>query len=506
MPRINFDEPFDFSNIREALEDLTFSAQQNIIHPYTINNIQSVTFSTSPSSPKAQIEKECNIPHLTEQFIKVIQHSQRIYKPKVEAIMKQWFEKKWHFISSMGGMIYETEPMEFLLDDKTRMNNLEDFITDLDSSNGNDPINERLRELAVYLATIKDDFYTGHLSQNYVFDNETGEAIPKGSKIIKSFKYFLSGYEDVLETVQNMASRLIQKNSIKGKLCLSVHPLDFLSLSENTYNWRSCHALDGEYRAGNLSYMQDDCTIICYIKGEEDVKLPNFPSDVPWNNKKWRMLLFISDYNDSLFAGRQYPFNLDNVRNKILGLAKTHLGLKEGDWSPWSNKGLSEYQINDHIVPIGTHYFLNGTKLETIKDMVIDASNAPHYNDLLYSSCYKPFYAFKMNNRKTWESKFYIGQECNCLRCGQNKISKGNGSMCCSDCCSIVDCDECHKSFNHHHGEIDYYGGHWLCNECRDKKYKRCSYCHGFYRKNKLIKHEKQYYCPYCAKFNDLEV
>ena len=28
---------------------------------------------------------------------------------------------------------------------------------------------------------------------------------------------------------------------------------DYLSLSENAFNWRSCHALDGEYRAGNLS-------------------------------------------------------------------------------------------------------------------------------------------------------------------------------------------------------------------------------------------------------------
>ena len=417
--------------------------------------------------------------------------------------MKEWFEKKWHFIHNMGGMIYETEPMEFLLDDETRMNNLEDFITELENIYRNKPVHENLLELATYLATIKDDFYNGHLSQDYVFDNET---IPKGSKIIKSFKHFLSGYENALEGVQNMASRLIQQNSIKGKLCLSVHPLDFLSLSENTYNWRSCHALDGEYRAGNLSYMQDDCTVICYIKGEEDVKLPNFPSDIPWNNKKWRMLLFVSDCNDSLFAGRQYPFNLDNVRNKILGLAKTHLGLEEGDWSPWSNKGLTEYQVNNHTIPIGTRYFLNGTKLETIKDMVIESNSAPHYNDLLYSSCYKPFYAFKMNNRKTLGSRFYIGKECNCLRCGQNKIPKGSGIMSCSNCRDIIDCEECHRSFKYNHGEIDSYNRHWLCNSCRDKKYKRCSYCHGFYRKNELIKHKNQYYCSYCAKLKNLEV
>lgn len=84
---------------------------------------------------------------------------------------------------------------------------------------------------------------------------------------------------------------LIQEDKVTGILCLSIHPLDYLSLSENTYNWRSCHALDGEYRAGNLSYMMDNTTVVCYLKGEDEAELPHFPAEVKWNSKKWRMLL-----------------------------------------------------------------------------------------------------------------------------------------------------------------------------------------------------------------------
>ena len=91
---------------------------------------------------------------------------------------------------------------------------------------------------------------------------------------------------------------------MSGDFCISIHPLDFLTSSVNTYNWRSCHALDGEYRAGNLSYMVDKSTIICYLKGANNAKLPMFPDDVPWNSKKWRVLIYVSDYWDLLFAGR----------------------------------------------------------------------------------------------------------------------------------------------------------------------------------------------------------
>ena len=43
--------------------------------------------------------------------------------------------------------------------------------------------------------------------------------------------------------------------------------------------------------------MVDSSTFMCYIKSNDDEILPNFPDTVPWNSKKWRMLLFFSDYN-----------------------------------------------------------------------------------------------------------------------------------------------------------------------------------------------------------------
>lgn len=131
-------------------------------------------------------------------------------------------------------------------------------------------------------------------------------------KIIRAFKYFCEDKE-ILNEIQSIASMMIQNDKVSGILCMSVHPLDFLSVSENAHNWRSCHALDGEYRAGNLNYMADNSTVICYLKSTHKAQLPNFPEDVKWNSKKWRMLLFFDNYYDTMMAGRQYPFTENSL-------------------------------------------------------------------------------------------------------------------------------------------------------------------------------------------------
>ena len=117
-----------------------------------------------------------------------------------------------------------------------------------------------------------------------------------------------------------------------------MHPLDFLSLSENNSNWRSCHALDGDYRAGNLNYMADDVTIVAYIKSSSgDEKLREFPKSVPWNNKKWRALLFINE--DVCYLGRQYPFaaaGVEDLLEKVLHELK--LAPEDSQWTTWTEE------------------------------------------------------------------------------------------------------------------------------------------------------------------------
>ena len=234
-------------------------------------------------------------------FAKVIKYSQGFEPANIDALFDKWLDAKRDIIEAWGGnfIIEVPETVQFELspeEKKSRLNQFMDMIAEVYDNN----------ELVFFLENVEEDFFSNHLSKDYNFGKD--KKIPKGTKIIRAFKYFEKDPR-VLEDLQNQASMIIQEDKISGMLCFSVHPLDFISSSENTYHWRSCHALDGDYRAGNLSYMMDESTVICYLRnGSEYKKLPNFPEDVMWNSKKWRMLLFLSDGWDALFAGRQYPF------------------------------------------------------------------------------------------------------------------------------------------------------------------------------------------------------
>ena len=240
---------------------------------------------------------------IKEQVIKVVEYSQDFSDAQVDELLNNWLDAKRDFIEIFGGKpIYECPfPVTFHLTDEAKVNRLDGFLSYIQTQYENPHLEQFIWEN-------RKSFFDNIVS--YSLTGIDGKTVPVGAKIVRSFKHFVNG-KTALYDLQNKASQIIQEDTITGVLCFSVHPLDYLSSSENTYNWRSCHALDGEYRAGNLSYMQDKSTIICYLRGDSSVKLPMFPEDVRWNNKKWRVLLHINEGWDLIFTGRQYPFNAD---------------------------------------------------------------------------------------------------------------------------------------------------------------------------------------------------
>lgn len=238
------------------------------------------------------------IQQIKKQFDEVISWSQNISQPQTDELFRNWENAKASFIEAFGGLIYEyPEKVKFHCDKAQKQTKIKDFVEEISCIYNN-------YELAHFIEENNDTFFENRVSKPY-FKNDI--KIHAHSKLVKSFKFFEKD-KKVLYTLQNKASQIIQEDCVEGTLCFSVHPLDYLSISENIYNWRSCHSLSGEYRAGNLSYMQDECTVICYLKGEDNVKLPMFPDSVPWNSKKWRVLFYVHNSKELIFAGRQYPF------------------------------------------------------------------------------------------------------------------------------------------------------------------------------------------------------
>lgn len=375
---------------------------------------------------------------IKEQFREVIAFSQGIPDPKVDILFEHWAEAKEKFIKRFGGLIYEwPEPITFCLDEKDKIARARDFSSTIYDSFSN-------YELAKFIDDNIETFFDNIVS------NSDKKEIPKGMKLVKAFKYFEKD-KSVLTEMQNMASQYIQENCMSGTLCFSVHPLDFLSSSENTYNWRSCHALDGEYRAGNLSYMVDETTFMVYLKGADDVILPAFPSTVKWNSKKWRMLIHAAIDDELIFAGRQYPFaskpGIDTVLNIYNNLVLKDKNDGELFWDfgqkyeGWCADYVDSYvpfdaKDNTYSSYLSTRYLIYNNRLLDIEKAMIDGHCALNYNDVLGSTCYKyPYYAIldRWSYKKDFTNPIVVGAAVDCLHCGEDIIDNPE-TMRCHDC------------------------------------------------------------------------
>lgn len=452
---------------------------------------------------------------IRQQFNEVISYSQGIENPQTDILFKRWFKAKKKFIDRFGGLIFEwPTPVEFTLDAKEKRTKAMEFANCVHDAFNN-------MELAEFLDQNIDSFFDNKVSYTL------GKNIPEGMKLIKAFKFFEND-KAALRNIQDMASQLIQENKIKGTLCFSVHPLDFLSSSENTYNWRSCHALDGEYRAGNLSYMVDEVTFMVYLRGADNVYLPSF-NHVKWNSKKWRMLIHASLDDKIMFAGRQYPFNsksgMDTVLNVYNNIRQQGCAQINPSWFYKYHSWRADY-VNAYVsydgdpldsIELDTKYFVFNGHLIDLNEAVKAGYNSLNYNDVLHSTCYTfPYYAilnpfeyYDIQNIRN--NPIMIGEEVGCLYC-ENELITESETMRCSHC-------ELEYGFE----ENDTYGScaccdrriylddaisvgdysELVCDGCFHELCFVCDDCGGVYYKNhshfvSIDEEEEEWYCDHC--------
>ena len=408
---------------------------------------------------------------------KVIRYSQGYAEEipiDLTEIKEKWRRNKQRFLDMWGGEIFTCPyPVSFTLDENERVNIVLDFCNWIERHYKNIPLSNFV-------------WY----ERNSFFDNKVtrapgDEGVKLGMKITKAFRYYEEN-KDILTDIRNEASRAIQKDKIEGTLVFSVHPLDFLSISETTYNWRTCHALDGDYRLGNLNYMTDTCTVVCYIRDSSGnkYKLPNFPESVPWYSKKWRTLLYLGDY--SAVASRQYPFtingaleHIDNELNKDWNKSNFHF--PSGDW-----------QISDR---------------ESLRNYIINAPHTAQFNDVLNSSSYKEIIHKPI--RKNSQS-LTIGEPVSCLSCGSYPPA-GSDTFLCLNCEMLLHinydtfvCDCCGRTFPTDDEEVTFDG--WsVCPGCRDAEATYCEMCGDLvlYDAARYSHKEDAYYCPSCWVYID---
>lgn len=430
---------------------------------------------------------------IQKQFNKVISYSQNIDEPQTNALFKRWANSKSIFWKAMGEqLIFEyPQPVTLEMDAVTKESRIQHFI---------DWVDQYSDSLSYFISQQRDGFFDNKTVMSIYLEGQDVQ-IPQGMKISKAIgRYWADKLSpERIDLIQCEMSRIIQENKVSGRLCLSIHPLDFLSASENQHNWRSCHALDGEYRAGNLSYMVDDVTVMAYIKSDVDTQLPRFPAIVPWNNKKWRCLFFFDRLRGLVYAGRQYPFfsrpALDLVRQCLFesvnyfvanGREAISVGLQ------WKHNCGQECEVNGETISFNRPYIFEGCQCVPLDQWVQDTSASMHFNDLLKSSYYSPW-TLRYDAKEFRTSKLnqfppmMVGEAIPCLKCGKDTVTHfvcNSDVMVCRECALedddlerewLLTCDNCGGHIIE--GEEIYEGGMTLCESCVENNTVRCEDC-----------------------------
>lgn len=124
-------------------------------------------------------------------------------------------------------------------------------------------------------------------------------------------------------------SKILQNRVVDGFATISIHPLDYVTLSTNTHRWGSCmHIIDGFNKIGGFSLMMDKPTTIAFFDHGKDATYENKFGKFEWNNKVFRQIIYI-DVNKKMFAFGHYNGTVDEgIRAKWVDKVNELLGTK----------------------------------------------------------------------------------------------------------------------------------------------------------------------------------
>lgn len=173
---------------------------------------------------------------------------------------------------------------------------------------------------------LSNDFFGCDITTIKIKHKDTGKvySFQNGEKVMKAIKKLVDITGDPyctehFEEFRIFISQVLNEKYLEGELCVSIHPLDFMTMSHNGSKWRSCMKWDSDgcYKAGTVEMMNSASVVVAYLKSSKDFDIGDGNM---WNNKKWRGLYIVGD--DFIFSVKGYPYqnsDLDEAVLKLIG-------------------------------------------------------------------------------------------------------------------------------------------------------------------------------------------
>ena len=220
----------------------------------------------------------------------------------------------------LNGQSYSIWKTQLLHDNKDNEDEMpDDFIYEYDSEG---KWHNTMQRNGWYCSFLRDiihnsDFQYSNIYSGFTFSLKRRDK-DKPLKIVEGMKYskamgkickYLDIPDEDYESWRNLHSLLINEKLITGYMCLSIHPMDFVSISDGIITSCMSWMETGAYRRGTVEMMNSSLTVVAYVESDKE-NLTWWDSvegcNVNWNAKKWRtMLLGTQDFVCSVKA---YPY------------------------------------------------------------------------------------------------------------------------------------------------------------------------------------------------------
>ena len=313
----------------------------------------------------------------------------------------------------------------------------------------------------------------------------------------KIAEYFKDEYNfEDFEDFRLKHSMIFNDKSIKANLCFSIHPLDFMTMSDNASNWSSCMSWreEGCYHVGTIEMMNSNNVLCCYLESKtpfifaaNNINPKTGEIIGCWNNKRWRTLAYVN--KDIIMSGKPYPYANEELSKIIIAeirkLAKINMNWKY-------SFGPELYQdmqyINSNFSMRRARKYINNN--DTKKHNILWDTHGM-YNDMLNDHRTKYWcYRNKVNKNKI----FSVSGKATCLCCGESIISDNYneeddynerfincGDVVCEECIeeyfSCNSCNEDNKHIKYFNIKLTNGQKRKLCEKCYAKTIKRCPDC-----------------------------
>ena len=297
--------------------------------------------------------------------------------------------------------------------------------------------------------------------------------VSTGSKLTKMIGKIALAYDiPYFEDFRIRHSQALNQKKLKGRLTLSIHPLDYMTMSDNECDWSSCMSWkeDGCYRQGTVEMMNSPMVLVAYLESANNpMAIPLSDGKVEyWNSKKWRELFIVN--NNIICEVKSYPYRNKYITGEVLNWLKeldnkmraenlVNQMIREVEDTEYKDYWSEKYHaFNTYDDPAGSEYVVE-------HQISVKPYTTLMYND--FCTGHLGYFPRYVEDRSKTKIEFCYSGKSECMICGtagEKFTWDSEGDTICLDCSGYTRCDICDDSI--YDGDFYRVDGNILCESC----------------------------------------